>query len=252
MRLAQLPRLAACSLAAALLAAPAIGMAQSSSPPATESAPPTASSAPPPAAEPVAASASPSPSPAPDEEREHEHEHPAPPPPGYGRLRIAVNRPDTEVFVDGRSVGTAPLEHDELRGPHLLRLASPGFKDWQGSVDIDEGTLTPVRVMLRATPDRSAGVMTLTIATLVFGAGLATGVLSNGDHAALEQDRLAGVLDNHDPRIDRGAILAGTADACFLLSAVLAVAGVYLVAHDTTSPSIGRVGRAWRLGGRSE
>ncbi len=168
----------------------------------------------------------------------------APLAPGYGRIRVAVNRPETEVFVDGRLVGTAPVDHDLLRGPHLLRLACAGFKDWQGSVDIDEGTLVPVRVTLRPQLDRTAGGVTLTLAALVLGAGFGTGIASNMDHAALEQDRLAGRLDNHDSRIDRGAILAGAADGIFVLSAVLFAGGIYLLAHDPTSPSLGHVGRA--------
>lgn len=222
MRRAQLLRFATRGLCLALFAAPLPALAQQS--------------------------ASPEPSAAPVEHTiAAERNRPAPPAPGYGRLRVAVNRPDTEVIVDGHSVGVAPLDQDLLRGPHLIRLESPGFKDWQGSVDIDEGALTPLRVMLRATQDRSAGIMTLTIAALVLGAGAATGIVSNLDHAALEADRNAGRLDNHDPRIDQGAILAGGADACFLLGAVLAAAGIYLVAHDPTSPSIGHVGRTHRI-----
>ncbi len=174
--------------------------------------------------------------------------HRPPPAPGYGRLRIAVNRAETEVFIDGRDVGIAPYENDLLHGPHEIRLESPGFKSWHGSVDVDEGALTPLRVMLRPQADRSSGAMTLGIATFVLGVGVSTGVASNIDHASLESDRLAGQLDNHDPRIDRGAILAGTADACFLLAAVVGALGIYLVAHDTGSPSIGRAGQPHRFG----
>lgn len=166
------------------------------------------------------------------------------PAPGYGRIRVSVNRPETEVFVDGRRVGTAPVEHDLLRGPHFLRVACAGFKDWQGSVDIDEDSLSPVRVTLRTQMDRTSGAVTLTLAAIVLGAGFGTGLASNLDRAALDQDLLAGRLDNHDSRIDRGAILAGAADGIFVLSAVLFVGGMYLTAHDTTSPSLGHVGRA--------
>jgi hypothetical protein len=160
-----------------------------------------------------------------------------------------VNRPDTEVFVDNRRVGVAPFEDDLLHGPHEIRLRSPGFKEWHGSVDVDEGALTPLRVLLRPVPERGTGYMTLAIATLVLGAGVGAGIGSNLDHAALERDRMAGTLDNHDPRIDRGAILAGAADGCFALTAVLVASGIYLLARDNTPASIGRVGRSHRIAG---
>jgi hypothetical protein len=162
---------------------------------------------------------------------------------GHGRLRVAVNRPETTVVLDGRVAGTAPLEEDLPAGTHTVRLESPGFKSWEGAVEIVAGTLTPLRAYLRPAPERTGAATTVAVAALIAGAGVGLALASNADRAALDADRAAGFLDNRDPRIDRGATLAALADGGFVLSGLVMALGVYMFAHDPTPPSIARTGR---------
>jgi hypothetical protein len=217
--------------------------ASSSPPPAASEAPPApapASSSP----EPSSAPASSSPAPDADDVG------PLGPIAGSeGRLRVAVNRPDTVVFVDGVRAGDAPFERDYPPGDHRVRLECDGYKSWEGVVEIRDAMLTPVRALLRPQPSRSSGITVLVIATLFVGGGVTMGVLSSSDRSALDAARNAGRLDNHDPRIDRGEAFAGLADAGFAVAAALATMGTYLVAHDPSPPSIARVGRPRPLHG---
>jgi hypothetical protein len=168
---------------------------------------------------------------------------PAPLAEGHGRLRVAVNRPYVTVTLDGREAGIAPLERDLSVGAHTVRLTAPGFKPWQGPVAIVASTLTPLRASLRPEPDRTGAVVTVALAALAAGAGVAFGVASQFDRAALDADRAAGLLDNRDPRIDRGAVLAGVADGAFVLSGLVMALGIYLFTHDSSPPSTARTGR---------
>jgi len=166
---------------------------------------------------------------------------------GLARLRVAVNRPETQIIVDDTSYGEGPIEVELSPGTHRVLVSCSGFKTWVGTVDLDGGTVTPLRVTLRPTMSRSAGVTLLVLSTVVGAGGASMGLVSEADRAALAMDRLAGTLNNRDPRIDRGATFAGLADVSFLLTAALATTGIFLIANDPTPPSIGRVGRLRRL-----
>jgi hypothetical protein len=166
---------------------------------------------------------------------------------GQGRLRVAVNRPDTTVTIDGVVAGPAPLERDVPAGIHTVRVSSPFQKNWEGPVNVRPGVITPLRVYLRPAPDRTGGWSTLGVALGIFVTGSVFGVLSNVDRAALDAARADGTLDNHDARIDRGTAFAATADVTFILGGIIGVIGIYMLAHDPTEPSIARVGRSQRL-----
>jgi hypothetical protein len=162
-----------------------------------------------------------------------------------------VNRPDTDVFVDGVRAGSAPFEHDYPPGDHTVRLECDGYKSWEGVVDVREGMLIPVRALLRPRPGHGSGIGVLVVSSLFLGAGITMGVLSAQDHSALDMQRTLGQLDNLDPRIQRGQAFAWLADGGLALTAALATLGTYLVAHDPSSPSIARIGRPRRIGAPS-
>src|SRR5262245_37380362 len=73
-----------------------------------------------------------------------------------GQVRVAVNRPHTTVFLDDVRVGTAPFERNIPIGMHTVRLESPGHKPWQGTLTVEEGSLTRVRGRLRPSVNRSS------------------------------------------------------------------------------------------------
>jgi len=62
---------------------------------------------------------------------------PAPEPPGM--LQLAV-RPWGEVSVDGKVMGTTPLDRFTLSaGSHVVRVTNPGFAAWEGRVVVRPG-----------------------------------------------------------------------------------------------------------------
>lgn len=162
---------------------------------------------------------------------------------GFGRLRVVVNRPETRVFIDGEPAGIAPIERDLPRGVHRVRLESYGQRTWEGSVEVRAGELVPLRALLRPAAPRTAGAVVLSFSLAVLGGAVALGVFSQIDRASLADARDAGRLDDADPRIARGAILAGVADALFIGGALVSLASIYLFVNEPGPPSIARTGR---------
>jgi hypothetical protein len=59
------------------------------------------------------------------------------------RLRVVTPIPDAEVFVDGASMGKAPLDRNDLApGKHYVVVRKQGYAEWKRQVDLD--TVTPV------------------------------------------------------------------------------------------------------------
>lgn len=59
--------------------------------------------------------------------------------PTSGRLILYCDHPQARVFVDGKLVGTAPLETPVLPGRHLVRVTAPGQREWSRTVVIPPG-----------------------------------------------------------------------------------------------------------------
>lgn len=158
-----------------------------------------------------------------------------------GTLRIAVNRPETEVFVDGRSVGTAPLDLSLPPGAHQLRLHCPQHRPWEGSVTITAGNRSNVRATLRPAPRRERAWPLWVTAGASVGLGIALGFASTTDRDGLERARQRGLLEDRDLRIDRGTALAVSADVLFILGAALAGVGTYLLFDPGGADSVARI-----------
>ncbi|MFI5290096.1 MAG: PEGA domain-containing protein [Polyangia bacterium] len=53
-------------------------------------------------------------------------------------LRVVTPEPDVEVFIDGASVGKAPVDRNDLSpGKHYIVARKPGFAEWQREVNLD-------------------------------------------------------------------------------------------------------------------
>ena len=69
-----------------------------------------------------------------------------------GRLRIVTAVPDAEVFLDGASVGKAPVDRKDLAvGKHFVVVRKQGFAEWQREVDMQAGQTISVTADLAAT-----------------------------------------------------------------------------------------------------
>ena len=62
-----------------------------------------------------------------------------------GRLFVRADQEDAEVLINGRNVGTTPLEIELKPGSYKVRVRREGYADWNGQVDLnagDESTLS--------------------------------------------------------------------------------------------------------------
>ena len=61
-------------------------------------------------------------------------------PSGPTRLRIVTPVPDAEVFIDGASVGHAPVDRNDLPpGKHFVVVRAKGFAEWQREINLQPG-----------------------------------------------------------------------------------------------------------------
>jgi len=70
-----------------------------------------------------------------------------------GSLTVVVPEAGTDVYLDDKLVGTAPIPapFEKLRaGPHILRLSKPGFSDLYQFVDVSYNRNTTVTADLRS------------------------------------------------------------------------------------------------------
>jgi len=61
------------------------------------------------------------------------------------RLFVRADQEDAEVFVNGRNIGTTPVEVELKPGSYKVRVRLEGFVDWNGQVNLnagDESTLS--------------------------------------------------------------------------------------------------------------
>lgn len=150
-----------------------------------------------------------------------------------GRLRIVANQRGASVYVDDRPVGTVPLEHELPPGAHVVRVEAEGMEDWQGTVYINAGQVTPVRVRLNEAPSQAGAYVTTGFAVALVAGGIVMGVLSNGVEDEILEERDAGRLSSDDPRLLEGQLLAVGADVSFGLGALLGILAVYYFASGS-------------------
>jgi hypothetical protein len=93
-----------------------------------------------------------------------------------GRLRLKVSRPHAEVFIDGTSIGVAPLADDVYVDPgsHLVEARLDPFTPVQVTVNAVAGQTQDVDVALHAPRANRAIIMA---GAVVAGAGVITGAV---------------------------------------------------------------------------
>jgi hypothetical protein len=70
---------------------------------------------------------------------------------GTARLRVVTPVPDAEVFIDGASVGKAPIDRNDLAaGKHFVVVRKIGFAEWKREVNLEGGGATTLSAELSA------------------------------------------------------------------------------------------------------
>jgi hypothetical protein len=67
-----------------------------------------------------------------------------------GKLKIISPVPDATVFIDGASVGAAPLEKDVTAGEHYVMVERPGYARFERKVNVEAKKTLTVTAELRA------------------------------------------------------------------------------------------------------
>ncbi len=70
---------------------------------------------------------------------------------GTARLRVVTPVPDAEVFIDGSSVGKAPIDRNDLAaGKHFVTVRKSGYAEWKREVNLEGGGATTLTAELSA------------------------------------------------------------------------------------------------------
>lgn len=167
----------------------------------------------------------------------------------YGRLRVVSNNPKAVVFVDGKRIGSVPIETDVKHGEHTVKVSAEGMKDWKEDVAVQRGQATPLRVRLRPKVGRAGAWVTAGVAAGVLGGAIAVAVVGNSLQDDMKADRKNGTLRSDDDRADRGRFMWIGADVGFGVAAGLAGLATFYFLRDPLPDSEGRVlePRDWAL-----
>ncbi len=97
-----------------------------------------------------------------------------------GQLRIQVNRPGAEVFVDGKSIGVAPISYEIYVDPgtHLVEARLDGFPPAQVTITAAKAQIQDVPVALKSPPGANKGV--IVAGAVVTGVAAITGAVLAG------------------------------------------------------------------------
>jgi PEGA domain-containing protein len=131
-----------------------------------------------------------------------------PQPPATGRLRVVASVPNTEVFIDGASVGPAPYDHSDLPpGKHYIIVRAHGFGDWKREIDLDPASPALLEAELSASGTvkvlSSVSGATVVVDGEVLGTTPVVLDVAAGEH--LLEVKLAGYVDSKQQfRIDGG------------------------------------------------
>ncbi len=159
----------------------------------------------------------------------------------FGRITVNSGQRGAIVYIDEHQVGTVPFDGRASAGPHRLRVEADGMKDYEVTIILRPGQLTPVRVTLRPAVGRGGAWVTAVLSGLLLGGGIVTGVLADDRASDLQALRDAGRLASDDPRITEGFFLSIGADVAFGVSALLGLYALYQFVRDPLPDSTGQV-----------
>jgi hypothetical protein len=150
----------------------------------------------------------------------------------------------SRVLVDGNPVGceSYPCRTELAAGTYEVEVERDGYKSYTKEVTITQASETRLAVRLNAEPSRLKAYVTFSVAAVLLGGGIASGIISNNREDSLEQSLSSGELyDSDDPRILEGKITSVVANSLFALSGAVAGLGLYYLLRDKGPDSYGDV-----------
>jgi tetratricopeptide (TPR) repeat protein len=159
----------------------------------------------------------------------------------FGTVLLKANVPSAEAYLDGKPVGTAPLEEKTSPGRHKLLIKAEGMKEYATEIEVKRGQRTKVLVRMNPTPSRTSAWVSLGFSAALFTGGGITGYMAHKRDSELESLRNQGRLSDDDPRILEGFLLALGADLAFGVGAVVGGLSLYYFLRDPLPPSEGKL-----------
>ena len=161
-----------------------------------------------------------------------------------GKLNITgLGIEDAAILVDGQVVcPRGPCLKSVQQGEHTVTVRRADYKTFTQHVIIQAKTETAIKVTLQPTPSRTDAIVTGVIAVAFGGAGVALGVVSNGQRDDLKKGVSGSPpIDSNDPRFSKGKTYAIAADAAYAAAGITALLSLYYTFRDKGAPSTGVV-----------
>jgi len=151
---------------------------------------------------------------------------------------------DARIVVDGKLLcERGPCIKSVPQGDHTVTVERPDFKPYTHRINIQPKAETSVRVALAPKPGRGDAIVAYVLGGVFLGGGIYLGLQSSHLHDDIKKDIDAGnpPPDSNDPRLTRGKIYAISADACYAISAITLLTGIYYTFRDKGAASTGVV-----------
>jgi hypothetical protein len=160
-----------------------------------------------------------------------------------GQLRIQVNRPGAEVFLDGTSLGVYPLQEDVFAEPgnHLIEARLEGLPPVQANVVVTKGRVDDVTINLAP---KGANKAVIIAGGVIAGVAAVTGAVFAGLWASQgsSASSLAGMVPHTAPCPAGGVVTPATSKTCSDLVSALnnqATFGSVAVGTFVTAGAVG-------------
>jgi hypothetical protein len=162
----------------------------------------------------------------------------------HGWLKISGKTTrGSQVKVDGKPFKCEedyPCRGAIKPGKHKVRIEKKGHKPYETEIVVAIAREVQVAVRLHPKPSRVKAYVSLSVAAVLLGTGIAAGIYSNGKKSDLEDATGAGKLyDSDDSRLTEGKIGAIVANSLFALSGVVAGLGLYYLFRNEGPDSYG-------------
>ncbi|RUQ36925.1 MAG: PEGA domain-containing protein [Candidatus Competibacteraceae bacterium] len=77
---------------------------------------------------------------------------------GPAQLMVRSNVEDAEISINGRAIGTVPMQIEMKAGVYRVRVSQEGYIDWNGKVELTAGQEQTVQAVLKKKSEKSEPV----------------------------------------------------------------------------------------------
>lgn len=141
-----------------------------------------------------------------------------------------------QLTVDGKAACKTPCVFLVPPGPHKVEVTKEDMETYRGDVTVERSAETTVDIRFSQKPSRSRAWTSAVVSAVFVGAGTYLGLQANKLKKDLRADaaNTSLLLDNNDPRVQKGKLYAIGADGLFALGTLTGI--IALVNFVTSGP----------------